>query len=219
MEKMMYYAGIAENYYNAACPSHAQNGYEKNVLICIETEECIFVPGEIQPEEGQLAFRCRRTKGITVTTLKMPKNEKKKEAKEKHFNYPQYKGIVFTGTNNEGFYNTYIRPTFKMPYDSILTTKLCNMDEFMDVALKRTMFERQPFEALRELEMQVQEVEPGYLLKEIAFTFHCDRVSKGKYLFQFSHFEKITAKNYCAVYRFMGEIDIEDYVPFNIEEL
>ena len=75
----MYYADVAEGYYNAACPSHAQNGYEKNVLLDTETEECIFVPGEVTPEEDELIFRCRRTKGITVTTLKTPKREKKEK--------------------------------------------------------------------------------------------------------------------------------------------
>ena len=36
MEKPIYYAGIAEKYYNLACPSYAQNGYDKNVLLDIQ---------------------------------------------------------------------------------------------------------------------------------------------------------------------------------------
>ena len=76
MEKVMYYADVAEEYYNTACPEHALNGYEKNVLIDTETEECLFVPGEVFPLEGELLFRCRRAKGNTITTLKTPKKEK-----------------------------------------------------------------------------------------------------------------------------------------------
>lgn len=33
MNDIMYYSELAEEYYEAACPKFAINGYEKNVLI------------------------------------------------------------------------------------------------------------------------------------------------------------------------------------------
>ena len=204
MGKIMYYADVAEHYYNAACPSHAQNGYEKNVLLDTETEECIFVPGEVTPEEGELIFRCKRAKGITVTTLKTPKREKKENNKENRFNYPKISGIIRKEKDGYGSTNTYVSTPFEMPFDTVLTTKLSNMDEFMDVAMKRHSYMRQPFEALRELEMQVQEAHPGYLEEIISFTYRGDRTSKGEYIFKFSHFEKINDVHYCAVYDYVG---------------
>lgn len=215
MERAMYFAKVAEDFYAKACPNHAQNGYEKNVLIDTKTEECIFVSSEIQPVEGELVFRCRRAKGITVTTLKTPKKEKERR-REKLFNYPQIKGNVYTGKDEYGCINTLVDTPFEMPEASVLTTKLSNMNEFMDIAMRKGMFLRQPFEALRELEMRVQEAYPGCLNETIKFTYRMNNEKGYDYIFKFSHFEKISPRQYCAVYDFIGETCESKFIPINV---
>ena len=48
MNDIMYYSELAEEYYEAACPKFAINGYEKNVLIDTDTERCIFISGDMK---------------------------------------------------------------------------------------------------------------------------------------------------------------------------
>ena len=70
----MYYSELAEEYYEAACPKFAINGYEKNVLIDTDTERCIFISGDIELNEEHLLFRCKRSRGTLVEKLKQKKN-------------------------------------------------------------------------------------------------------------------------------------------------
>ena len=93
----MYYAGLAEEFYHSACPNHTMNGYEKNVLMNVETEKCIFVSGDVQPSENELLFRIKRAHGNTVTTLKTPRKEKVRSTAQSVAVDPakhRYEGIV-----------------------------------------------------------------------------------------------------------------------------
>ena len=81
MNDIMYYSELAEEYYEAACPKFAINGYEKNVLIDTDTERCIFISGDIELDEEQLLFRCKRSRGKTIINLKNNIRKAKKEEK------------------------------------------------------------------------------------------------------------------------------------------
>ena len=197
MGKIMYYADVAEHYYNAACPSHAQNGYEKNVLIDTDTEECIFVPGEVTPEEGELIFRCRRAKGITITTLKTPKREKKEKRN------PKFNGIVRKVDLQQYGVEAFISLPPEIEHMCIHSIKLSNMDEFLEVAADACDRYKGPYEVLHELDRAVVNAKPDFLEGGICVSYKRDPYCSGDYIFYFSHFEMIGSVLY-AVYEYGG---------------
>lgn len=196
MGKIMYYADVAEHYYNAACPSHAQNGYEKNVLLDTETEECIFVPGEVTPEEGELIFRCRRAKGITVTTLKTPKKEKKEKRN------PKFLGIIRKAETLYGI-ASYVSLPSEVEHMTIHSVKLSNWDDFLEVAEDACNRYKGPYEVLHELDRAVVNAKHDLLEEGIFIAYKRDSQCTGDYIFCFSHFEIIGSLLY-AVYEYGG---------------
>lgn len=198
MEKIMYYADVAEGYYNAACPSYAQNGYEKNVLLDTETEECIFVPGEVTPEEGELIFRCRRSKGVTITTLKTPKKEKKEKRN------PKFNGIVRKADPQQYGENNFIRLPPEIEHMTIHSVKLSNLDEFLKVAADDACDRyKGPYEVLHELDRAIVNAKSEFLEECICVSYKRDPYCAGDYIFYFSHFEMIDSVLY-AVYEYGG---------------
>lgn len=197
MGKIMYYADVAEHYYNAACPSHAQNGYEKNVLLDTETEECIFVPGEVTPEEGELIFRCRRAKGITVTTLK--NTQERKEGKRN----PRFNGITRKADPQYYGADTIISLPPEVEHMPIHSVKLSNMDKFLEVASDSCERYKGPYEVLHELDRAVVNAKPDFLEGGICVSYKRDPYCSGDYIFYFSHFEMIGSVLY-AVYEYGG---------------
>lgn len=197
MGKIMYYADVAEGYYNAACPSHAQNGYEKNVLLDTETEECIFVPGEVIPEEGELIFRCRRTKGITVTTLKTPKREKKEKRNLR------YNGILRKVDPQQYGVDNFISLPPEIEDMWIHCVKLSNLDEFLELAGNASGRQKSPYEVLHELDRVVVKAKSDFLEEGICISYMRDRGYLGDYTFYFSHFELVGSELF-AVYEFGG---------------
>ena len=197
MEKVMYYADIAEDYYNVACPEHVQNGYEKNVLIDTETEECLFVPGEVTPQEGELLFRCRRTKGNTVITLKTPKKERIKS-------YPKYKGIVREADPQKYGHAEFVSLPPEISDEIIQGVKLDNMDEFLDATadVYRDSY-KCPYEVLHELDEEVVNADDDSLMGGYCVAYKRKSVDSGYYCFYFSHFEMIESKIF-AVYYYGG---------------
>ena len=197
MEKVMYYADVAEDYYNTACPEHVRNGYEKNVLIDTETEECLFVPGEVLPQEDELVFRCRRAKGVTVTTLKTPKKEKK----ERH--NPKFKGIVRKADPQQYTAEAFISLPPEIEHMLIHSVKLSNMDEFLEVAAAASDRYKGPYEVLHELNRAVVNAKPGLLEEGICVEYERHPYGMKDYIFFFSHFEEIGSALY-AVYEYGG---------------
>lgn len=198
MGKIMYYADVAEDYYNAACPSYAQNGYEKNVLLDTETEECIFVPSEVIPEEGELLFRCRRAKGITITTLKTPKKEKKEKRN------PKFNGIVRKADPQQYDGDAFISLPPEIEHMLIHSVKLKNLDEFLEVAAENTCDRyKGPYEVLHELDRAVVNAKFDFLEECILVSYKRDPHCIGDYIFYFSHFEMIGSFLY-AVYEYGG---------------
>lgn len=198
MEKVMYYADVAEDYYNTACPEHVLNGYEKNVLIDTETEECLFVPGEVLPQEGELVFRCRRAKGITVTTLKTPKKEKKEKRS------PRFKGIVRCVETLYGE-ASYVSLPPEIEHIPIHSVKLSNMDEFLEVAADACDCYKGPYEVLHELDRAVANAKHDFLEEGICVSYKRDQQCSGDHTFYFSHFEMIGSVLY-AVYEYGGSV-------------
>lgn len=197
MGKIMYYADVAEDYYNAACPSYAQNGYEKNVLLDTETEECIFVPGEVTPEEGELIFRCRRAKGITLTNLKTPKKEKKGKRN------PKFNGINRKVDPQQYGVDNFVSLPPEIEHMPIHSVKLSNMDEFLEVAADVCDRYKGPYEVLHELDRAVVNAKPDFLGESICVSYKRDPYGLGDYVFYFSHFEIIGSVLY-AVYEYGG---------------
>ena len=197
MEKVMYYADVAEEYYNIACPEHALNGYEKNVLIDTETEECLFVPGEVFPLEGELLFRCRRAKGNTITTLKTPKKEKKERRN------PKFNGIVRNVDPQQHGVEAFISLPPEIEHMCIHSIKLSNMDEFLEVAADACDRYKGPYEVLHKLDRAVVSAKSGLLEESICVSYKRDPYCSGDYIFYFSHFEMIGSVLY-AVYEYGG---------------
>ena len=197
MEKVMYYADIAEDYYNVACPEHVQNGYEKNVLIDTETEECLFVPGEVIPQEGELLFRCRRTKGNTVITLKTPKRKKL----EKRNDYQRFKGIIRENTQ-EG--TNYVSLPSEISHLPICGTKIENWDDFLELALTPDERYKNAYAVLQELDELVVSSQKGFLGECFCIPYVRHEYPEGYYCFSFSHFELMLDNLLCAVYEFNG---------------
>lgn len=197
MGKIMYLADVAEDYYNASCPSYAQNGYEKNVLLDTETEECIFVPGEVTPEEGELIFRCRRSKGITITTLKTPKKEKKEKRN------PKFNGIVRKADPQQYGETSFISLPPEIEHMPIHSVKISNLEYFLEVTTDACDRYKGPYEVLHELDRAVVNAKSDFLENAICVSYKRDPYCTGLHVFHFSHFEMIGSVLY-AVYEYGG---------------
>lgn len=196
MGKIMNYAEVVEYYYNAACPSYAQNGYEKNVLINTHTEDCIFVSGEVTPEEDELLFRCKRVRGNTFVTLKNPRKEKKEKQN------PKYRGIIRCVESAYGETSCVSLPP-EIEHLPIQGVKLSNPDDFLELAMTPDDDIKGPYEVLHELDRQVVWAQEGFLEEGICVAYKRKPFCSGDYIFLFSHFEMIGTE-LCAVYDYNG---------------
>lgn len=223
MEKAMYYADIAEQYYNAACPDHALNGYEKNVLLDMRTEKCIFVPSDVTPAPDELLVRCKRVRGNTYTTLKTPK-EGKETKKRKVTGARAYEGRVCNVN-----YGDYKKRVVYMPDEldynpscrKLKALKVKNLDMYLMDTGGRCDGYLSPYEVLAQLN---DEAEADFGVMELLETYRiCNAADpeeerptarpsdKEMYVFIFSHFEKMSdglTEGLCAVYEYTGRTGI-----------
>lgn len=223
MEKAMYYADIAEQYYNAACPDHALNGYEKNVLLDMRTEKCIFVPSDVTPTADELLVRCKRVRGNTYTTLKTAKANK--GARERKVTGARaYEGRVCNVN-----YGEYEKRVVYMPEEldynpscrKLKTVKVKNLDTYLMDTAGRQNGCLSPYEVLAQLN---DEAVADFGVMELLETYRiCNAPADNAdtsphhpsdeeiYVFVFSHFEKMTdglTEGLCAVYEYTGRTGI-----------
>lgn len=202
MNDIMYYSGLAEEYYETACPKFAMNGYEKNVLMDTETERCIFISGDIELNEGQLLFRCKRSKGKTIINLR---NNIRKPKKEEPF--PREERKIHKGklriekeTLDDGsiFENEYVLLPHELKEGTHLLTRISNLDRYLNFYFNNRACYRNTFEILADLEKQVANAEFGFLPKWISVSYK----DLGDVIFFFSHFEEDNKENLFAIYEF-----------------
>ena len=224
----MYYAGLAEEFYHSACPNHTQNGYEKNVLMNVETEKCIFVSGDVQPSEKELLFRIKRAHGNTVTTLKTPRKEKVKPADQPVSGENarrRYKGIVRKVKLYEDYTTELVYPPTEIANEVIYSIKIDNLDDFLDKTSNRDFERMSSYELLKALEYMVIEDSPTggypYEVYPISDERYDDKgnllypdADYDEHVFVFSYFEKCK-KGVCAVFTYAGVntkvVEIEGY--------
>lgn len=220
----MHYAGLAEEFYHSACPNHTMNGYEKNVLMDIETEKCIFVSGDVKPSENELLFRIKRAHGNTVTTLKTPRKEKERSAAVPVAEAPasnRYEGIIRYTKVSEGITTNLAYRPKEIANELIYSVKVANLDEFLEQTANRNFERLSSYELLAALESMVVQDAPGGLPYEV-YPIPDERFdNKGNmlypeagyddHIFVFSHYEKCK-KGICAVYSYRG-IDIKVSEP------
>lgn len=199
----MYYSELAEEYYETACPKFAVNGYEKNVLIDVDTERCIFISGDIEQNGEQLLFRCKRSRGKTIINLKnnirKPKEEanlfptearKKIEGKFRIDKETLIDGYIFE--------NEYVLLPHELEKGSHLLTRITNLAHYLDIYTNNRAYYRDSFEILADLEKKVANAEFGFLPKCILISYKED----GDVIFLFSHFEEDSMGHLFAIYRF-----------------
>lgn len=203
MNDIMYYSELAEEYYETACPKFAINGYEKNVLIDTDTERCIFISGDIELNEEQLLFRCKRSKGKTIINLK--NNIRKPKKVEELFpteTRKRYEGKIRiekeTLIDGAIFENEYILLPHELKEGSHLLTRISNLDHYLDTYTNNRAYYLDNFEILADLEKQVANAEFGFLPKCILISYKDD----GDVIFFFSYFEEDNMGNLFAIYEF-----------------
>ena len=198
MEKTVYYAGIVEEYYNSACPDHVRNGYERNVLLDVESETCLFVSGDIQSSDDELIFRCKRTNGITHTTLKGPQRKKEKLVSTNK----RYEGEVHESILNGGETATLVYQPGPLNYELVKTVKVTDLDYFLSFAMTLNEKYKSPYTVLQELEDNFKNKEHQLCFNCVFIPYYKDN-DDGDYVFEFSHFERLE-EGLCAVYEFTG---------------
>jgi hypothetical protein len=60
----------AKKYYEEGRSRSVYSGYERNVLIRADYEQCIFVDSTYEPQPGDVIFRCKTINQSTVIELK-----------------------------------------------------------------------------------------------------------------------------------------------------
>ena len=60
----------AQNFYESTRTKTLFSGYEKNVLVREDAENCLFVNSEYVSQPGDIIFRCRTINQNTVIDLK-----------------------------------------------------------------------------------------------------------------------------------------------------
>lgn len=219
----MYYADIAEQYYNAACPDHALNGYEKNVLLDMGTEKCIFVPSDVTPGAGELLVRCKRVRGNTYTTLKTPKAGKGDKGR-KVTGARAYEGRV-CDVNFGDYRKRVVYLPGELDYNPscrrLKAVKLKNTDTYLKDTGGRPAEYLNPYEVLASLSNMAED-DFGVMELLETYRIHNARTDEeGReyarpsdtemYVFVFSHFEKMTdglSEGLCAVYEYTGRTGI-----------
>lgn len=216
----MYYAEIAEKFYNSACPSHAINGYEKNVLMDVTSEKCIFVSGDVQPSENEALFRCKRAHGDTVVTLKTPRPDKRcttNAASSGTGTRKRFEGEVHNTIVNQDETEQFVFLPSELATEIIRTLKISNMDEYLDATAFGGLSEGylNPYEILQRLHYEAIEdthYEHPYPLLEYAISnvLYTEEgnpytpIEKRKFhRFKFSHYERMN-HGVCAVFNYEG---------------
>lgn len=209
----MFFAGIAEEFYNSACPNHALNGYEKNVLMNTSSNKCIFVSGDVLPGDDELLFRCKRIHGNTVVTLKTPYKDKNRETVQDVDGtslFRRHEGIVRRTKVYEDTYANLVYLPELIANQYILTVKVANLDKFLEVAAGRREGHLDAYEVLKKLEYLVVYESSGmpyesYTVSDEQYDddgniLDCiDSYSVHKFIF--SHYEEMK-KGVCAVFSY-----------------
>ena len=204
MENLMYYAGLAERYYDAACPSYTQNGFEKNVLMETSTQKCIFVSSDVLPDWNELLFRCKRSHGITIVTQK---GAVKKKADKKPLPR-RYEGEIHNVVYDNGKEERMAYPPEMFNYDKVLSAKVSNMDEFMNATIHMCEDFYRPYEMLQQLEESFQSNSLKLPYAELYLPYSKDEAKGIELNFRFSHFEKYPS-GLTIAYEFVGMVEPE----------
>ena len=207
MEKTMYYAGIAEQYYNSACPPYAQNGYDKNILLDIQTEKCIFVSGDVKPKDNELLFRCKRSGGETFTTLKTPHQKREKVKDASPTGNPIYEGKLARTTWDEDKEETFAYvPEGKhyFLYNEVpMSVKVVNLDAFLNKCMEMDNRECNPYEFLQVLDcMSTVQAPFGVPAEYMRIPVKHDG-AEGSMVFHFLYYEQLKA-GLVATFEFTG---------------
>lgn len=216
MENVMYYAGIVEDYYNAARPSYTRNGYEKNVLIDMETEKCIFVSGEVTPQDNELLFRLKTAGGQTISTLKTPKLKKSGKGVNGNSANRTYEGLPnpTTWDNQEATY-VYLPDVIYNEYP--MTVKVSNLDAFLKECMAMDGRNCNPYEVLDWLDRSTTTESPFGLPKECVELPFQNEKTQGVFVFRFKCFEELAPAVYdehgaymCATFDYAGTRDVKE---------
>ena len=175
----------------------------RECVLFPDTERCIFISGDIELDEEQLLFRCKRSRGKTIINLKNNIRKAKKEEKL----FPTETRKIYEGklriekeTLDDGsiFENEYVLLPHELEKGSHLLTRISNLDHYLDTYTNNRAYYRDNFEILADLEKQVANAEFGFLPKCILISYKDD----GDVIFFFSHFEEDNMGNLCAIYEF-----------------
>lgn len=220
MENVMHYAGIVEEYYNAARPSYTRNGYEKNVLVDMNTEKCIFVSSEVTPQENELLFRLKTAGGQTISTLKTPKLKKsEKTAIGKSTNR------TYTGDPRliswDGYKDTFVYLPDVLYNEFPLTVKVSNLDVFLKKNMELHGRDCYPYQLLDMLDRSATVDSPFGLPRELVRLPYQNQDGKGLFVFRFQYFEELEPSTWqigparmCATFEFTGV----EYLPDTTDE-
>ena len=218
MEKTMYYAGIVENYYNSACPPYAKNGYDKNILLDTQTEKCIFVSGDVKPNENELLFRCKRSGGETFTTMKTPHQKREKVPAMPPTGNTIYEGRLALTTWDDGKEEIFAYvPEGKhyTLYNQVpMSVKVANLDEFLSMCMEYDDRECNPYQFLQMLDCQSTVQAPFGVPAEYMRLPFKHGENCGNMVFHFLYYELLNA-GLVATFEFSG---IEDTLQPDEEE-
>lgn len=220
MENVMYYAGIVEEYYNAARPSYTRNGYEKNVLIDKNTMKCIFVSSDVMPQDNELLFRMKTAGGQTFSTLKTPKHKKEEKTLAVVTNNRIFQGVP-GATTWDGHKDVFVYLPDILYNEYPLTVKVSNLDAFLIKSMELFGRDCNPYQVLDLLDHCSTSDSPFGLPREYnRLPFQNDHV-KGLFVFRFQHYEEleptyngVDPNRMCATFEFMGV----EYLPDDEEE-
>ena len=215
MEKPIYYAGIAEQYYNSACPPYAQNGYDQNILLDVQTEKCILVSGDVKPDENELLFRCKRSGGETLTTLKTP-HQPKSNKKSSRTENKTYAGDIHPTTLDNGKEATFAYIPDVIYNQFPMTIKVANLDAFLSKCMELDASECNPYEILEIIDNLSTINSPFGVPTEYVRVPIIHNELKGELVFHFLYFEKLEA-GIVATFEFTG-LEYEDQPNLDINE-
>lgn len=197
MENIIYYSQLAEDYYDASCSDHTFNGYDKNVLVDKMSGSCLFVPGSINAEEGQLIFRCNRKNGQTIINLKAAPYVAKKKVKTLQ---GELKTIYVDSLLEDGskFEEEQVILPYELKEGTRLAFQVSNLPEFFESFTTDRETRQGAFSILANAEQQVihEKCPPAYIASPYS--------GGGDVLFDFTHLEEQEDGTLIIVYRYDG---------------
>lgn len=201
---MELWAAVAEGFFNAKCPKHSDNNYEKYIVVKTDTNNCSLERGDYSIRTNEILFKCIRKEGYSEIHVErylfntMPHRRSIRVYDAEHFT--EFNGNV--NNLDTGFTGEYVTNTQLLNLEMIIRGRISNIDKLIETCLYNEPIVIDAYQAIGDFSNIINDIVDDTYPIYIRTPF-CDDCS---YLFQYQHFAHIDETKGCVFYKFLGII-------------